>query len=77
ISDESVKVAVRIGEERQLGLVKDILERDQAGERDFGKFWDEMVGGGIYKWDIDIMGGRCGYIEKENEVVIRENIGEC
>lgn len=74
ITDESAKVAVPIAQQTHLALVKDILQRHQAGETDFPTFCDEMARAGIYKWHIDIIAGTCAYIDKENQVVITENI---
>ncbi|WP_145397450.1 DUF1398 family protein [Staphylococcus aureus] len=51
-------------------MVEDVLRRHEEGERDFERFCDEMGEGGIYKWDMDIEGGSCSYMELEEEGVI-------
>ncbi|NWK83437.1 DUF1398 family protein [Staphylococcus sp. GSSP0090] len=74
ITDESVKVAIPVKNQSNVTLVKDILQRHQAGETDFPTFCNEMAQAGVYKWDIDIIAGTCTYVDKKDQVVIAETI---
>ncbi|PHK49964.1 DUF1398 domain-containing protein [Staphylococcus edaphicus] len=74
ISDKGIKVTTPIAQTANLSLVKDILQRHQAGETSFPIFCNEIAQAGVYKWDIDIHAGTCTYMDMNNQVVIAENI---
>lgn len=74
IEDQGIKVVFRIDETACYDEALTSLKRNQKGESDFPTFCIEIARAGIYKWVSDLEQMTCSYYDKQENVVIIEDI---